>query len=42
MPCFGQTLMKKFFSLGTECVEIFKAARDSHGKLFAILRLLFA
>jgi hypothetical protein len=42
MPCFGQILMKKFVSLGTECVEFLKAARASHGKLFAILRLLFA
>jgi hypothetical protein len=28
--------------LGTECVEFLKAARSSHGKLFAILCLLFA
>jgi hypothetical protein len=34
--------MKKFISLGTECVEFLKAARSSHGKLFAILYLLFA
>jgi hypothetical protein len=34
MPCFGKTLMKKFVSLGTECVEFLKAARASHGKLF--------
>jgi hypothetical protein len=34
--------MKKFVSLGTECVEFLKAARSSHGKLFAILYLLFA
>jgi phage-related minor tail protein len=42
MPCLGQTLMKKFVSLGNECVEFLKAARSSHGKLFAILCLLFA
>jgi hypothetical protein len=42
MPCLGQTLMKKFISLGTECVEFLKAARSSHGELFAILYLLFA
>jgi hypothetical protein len=29
--------MKKFVSLGTECVEFLKVARASHGKLFAIL-----
>jgi hypothetical protein len=34
--------MKKFISLGTECVKFLKAARSSHGKLFAILCLLFA
>jgi hypothetical protein len=34
--------MKKFVSLGNECVEFLKAARSSHGKLFAILCLLFA
>jgi hypothetical protein len=34
--------MKKFVSLGTECVEFLKATRSSHGKLFAILCLLFA
>jgi hypothetical protein len=28
--------------LGNECVEFLKAARSSHGKLFAILCLLFA
>jgi chromosome segregation ATPase len=32
--------MKKFVSLGNECVEFLKAARSSHGKLFAILCLL--
>jgi hypothetical protein len=32
--------MKKFVSLGTECVEILKAARASEGKLFAMLCLL--
>jgi hypothetical protein len=42
MPCFGQILMKKFVSLGKECVEFLKAAWASHGKLFAILRLLLA
>jgi hypothetical protein len=42
MPCLGQTLMKKFVSLGTECVEFLKAARSSHGELFAFLCLLFA
>jgi hypothetical protein len=42
MPCLGQTLLKKFVSLGNECVEFLKAARSSHGKLFAILCLLFA
>jgi mannose/cellobiose epimerase-like protein (N-acyl-D-glucosamine 2-epimerase family) len=26
--------MKKFVSLGTECVEFLKAARSSQGKLF--------
>jgi hypothetical protein len=35
-------LLKKFVSLGNECVEFFKAVRSSHGKLFAILYLLFA
>jgi uncharacterized protein YlxW (UPF0749 family) len=34
--------MKKFVSLGNECVEFLKAARSSHGKLFAILCFLFA
>jgi hypothetical protein len=34
--------MKKFISLGTECAGFLKAARASHGKLFAILCLLFA
>jgi hypothetical protein len=34
--------MKKFISLGTECVKFLKAARASHGKLFAIRCLLFA
>jgi hypothetical protein len=34
--------MKKFISLGTECVEFLKEARASHGKLFSILCLLFA
>jgi hypothetical protein len=42
MPCLGQTLMKKFVSLGAECVDFLKAARSSHGRLFAILYLLFA
>jgi hypothetical protein len=42
MPWLGQTLMKKFVSLGTECVKFLKAARSSHGKLFVILYLLFA
>jgi hypothetical protein len=32
--------MKKFVSLGTECVEFLKAARASQGKLFAMLCLL--
>jgi hypothetical protein len=41
ITCLGQTLMKKFVSLDTECVEFLKAARSSHGKLFAILYLLF-
>jgi hypothetical protein len=35
-------LLKKFVSLGNECVEFLKAVRSSHGKLFAILCLLFA
>jgi hypothetical protein len=39
MPCLGQTLLKKFVSLGNECVEFLKVARSSHGKFFAILRL---
>jgi hypothetical protein len=34
--------MKKFVSLGTECVKFLKAARASDGKLFAILCFLFA
>jgi hypothetical protein len=42
MPCFGQVLLKKFVSLGNECVEFLKAARSSHGKLFATMCLLFA
>jgi hypothetical protein len=42
MPCFGQALLKKFISLGNECVEFLKAAWTSHGKLFATLCLLFA
>jgi hypothetical protein len=42
MPYLGQTLLKKFVSLGNECVEFLKAARSSHGKLFAILVFLFA
>jgi hypothetical protein len=33
-------LLKKFVSLGTECVEFLKAARASQGKLFATLCLL--
>jgi hypothetical protein len=33
MFSFLQTLMKKFVSLGTECVEFLKAARASQGKL---------
>jgi septal ring factor EnvC (AmiA/AmiB activator) len=41
MLCLGQALLKKFVSLGNECVEFLKAARSSHGKLFAILCLLF-
>jgi hypothetical protein len=32
--------MKKFISLGTECVEFLKAAQASQGKLFAKLCLL--
>jgi hypothetical protein len=32
--------MKKFISLGTECVEFLKAPRASQGKLFAMLCLL--
>jgi hypothetical protein len=32
--------MKKFVSLGTECVEFLKAARASQGKLFSMLCLL--
>jgi hypothetical protein len=32
--------MKKFVSLGTECVEFLRAARASQGKLFAMLFLL--
>jgi hypothetical protein len=32
--------MKKFVSLGTECVEFLKTARASQGKLFAKLCLL--
>jgi septal ring factor EnvC (AmiA/AmiB activator) len=35
-------LVKKFISLGNEYVEFLKAARSSHGKLFAILCILFA
>jgi hypothetical protein len=35
-------LLKKFVSLGKECVKFLKAARSSHGKIFAILCLLFA
>jgi hypothetical protein len=42
MPCLGQTLMKKFVSLGNECVEFLKEARSAHGKFFAIPCLLFA
>jgi hypothetical protein len=34
MRCLGQVLLKKFVSLGNECVEFLKAARSSHGKLF--------
>jgi hypothetical protein len=41
MLCLGQALLKKFISLGNECVEFLKAVRSSHGKLFAILCLLF-
>jgi hypothetical protein len=33
MFSFLQTLMKKFVSLGTECVKFLKAARASQGKL---------
>jgi hypothetical protein len=42
MPFLGHALLKKFVSLGNECVEFLKAARSSHGKLFATLCLLFA
>jgi hypothetical protein len=35
-------LLKKFISLGNEYVEFLKAARSSHGELFAILCILFA
>jgi uncharacterized protein YlxW (UPF0749 family) len=42
MPYFGQALLKKFVSLGNECVKFLEAARSSHGKLFATLCLLFA
>jgi septal ring factor EnvC (AmiA/AmiB activator) len=41
MLCLGQALLKKSVSLGNECVEFLKAARSSHGKLFAIMCLLF-
>jgi hypothetical protein len=35
-----QILMKKFLSLGTECVEFLKAAQASQGKLFVLYLLL--
>jgi hypothetical protein len=35
-------LLEKFVSLGNECVEFLIAARSSHGKLFAIMCILFA
>jgi hypothetical protein len=35
-------LLKKFISLGNECVKFLKAAKSSHGKLFAIMCTLFA
>jgi hypothetical protein len=35
-------LLKKFISLGNECVKFLRAARSSHGNPFAILCLLFA
>jgi hypothetical protein len=35
-------LLKKFISLGNECVEFLKEARSSHGKFFAIMCTLFA
>jgi septal ring factor EnvC (AmiA/AmiB activator) len=35
-------LLKKFISLGNECVEFLKVVRSSHCKLFAIMCLLFA
>jgi hypothetical protein len=35
MPFSGQILMKKFITLGTECVEHLKATRASQGKLLS-------
>jgi hypothetical protein len=36
----GQILMKKFITLGTECVEYFKATRASQGNLLSCALLV--
>jgi hypothetical protein len=37
---FGQILMKKFVTLGTECVEYLKATRASEGNLLSYILLV--
>jgi hypothetical protein len=36
----GQILMKKFVTLGTECVEYLKSTRASQGNLFSYVLLV--
>jgi hypothetical protein len=38
----GQTLMKKFVTLGNECVEYLKATRASEGNLLSYTLLIFS
>jgi hypothetical protein len=40
MPFFGQILIKKFVTLGTECVEHLKATRASRGKFLSCALLV--
>jgi hypothetical protein len=38
----GQILMKKFVTLGTECVEYLKATRASEGNLLSYILLVLS